>query len=525
MTLGLRAVGESREMPPAAPVLSAVTDLLDRLLVAGIRYCHWKSNEHLRATMTGITDIDILVDRSAGQDLARVLADTTFKQFDGIPRRSYPAIESYLGLDAESGRLLHLHVHYRLTLGERHLKGYRVPWEELLLTTRIWDEANRIYVAEPHLELTLLAIRAALKLRLRDALLAALGRANVGRGVLREFRWLAERTGRRGDELRAIAGPLVGARAAERLAAMVAAPQPTVRQLLAFRRAVTPPLGTYRTYGALSAWRRRWAREWGSQLAKVGRRLGLLVPTRRVVRRGGVLVAFIGADGSGKSTVTTEITRWLSTEVDAIRIYFGNGKGPMSVWRRLLELVAAVARRTGNGGDAGRGVPRAQPDARPTFRRGAGRSRLRDWGDLLWILALTRERRLRFRRAIRARNLGMVVICDRFPQAQFPGLNDGPWLGHWLQHPSSLRRGAAQRELAVVRLGEHQPPDLVVKLHVPMDKARERRPNVALDQLVRKAREVGELVYPGAGRTVEIDASQPLDRVLLDVKRAVWACL
>jgi hypothetical protein len=521
VTIGLRAVGGSRETSAAAPVLRAVTDLLDRLHGADIRYCHWKSNEHLRATMTGITDIDILVDRSASQDLARVLADTTFKQFDGIPRRSYPAIESYLGLDAESGRLLHLHVHYRLTLGERYLKGYRLPWEDLLLTTRIWDDVNRIYVAEPHLELTLLAIRAALKLRLRDALLAALGRADVGRGVLREFRWLAERTGRRGDELRAIAGPLLGARAAELLAAMVADPQPTVRQLLAFRRAVTPPLATYRTYGALSAWRRRWARQWGGQLAKLGRRLGLLVPTRRLVRRGGVLVAFVGPDGSGKSTVTTEITRWLSTEVDAIRVYFGNGKGSISVWRRLLELVAALARRAESNG----GVPEAEPAARNPFRRGAGRSRLRDWGDLLWILALTRERRLRFRRATQARNLGMVVICDRFPQAQFPGLNDGPWLGHWLQHPSRVRRAVARRELAAVRLGEHQAPDLVLKLIVPLPKARERRPNIALEQLARKAQEVETLNYPGAGRTVEIDASQPLERVLLDVKRAVWACL
>ncbi|HEU5262479.1 MAG TPA: hypothetical protein VFU41_13765 [Gemmatimonadales bacterium] len=507
-----------RGQTAAAPALKALTDLFDRLHREGIRYCHWKSNEHLHASMSGRTDVDLLVDRLATQALARVLAETTFKRFTTMPGRSYPAIESYLGFDADSGKLLHLHLHYRLTLGEKHLKGYRLPWEELLLSTRKWDDAHRIYVADPHIELVLLTVRAALKLRLRDVALAVLRRPYFRRGLLREFRWLVQRV--EGERLRETAASLVGARAAASLLAMVFDPSPTVRQLLAFRRAVRPPLGAYRTYGAFEAWQRRWAREGGGRLAALRRRLGLLVPTRRVSPHGGLLVAVVGPDGSGKSTVTHAITRWLAADLDAVRLYFGNGKGPISLSRRLLELVAGLARRTGRArarGPAGGAASR--------FRRGAGTSRMRDWGDLLWVLSLTRERRIRFRQARRARNLGLVVICDRFPQAQLPGLNDGPWLGHWLRHPSWIRRAAARSELAAIRLGELQAPDLVVKLHVPIDTALGRRPNIPSEQLARKAEEVSALRYPGAIRTVDIDASQPLERVLLEVKRALWACL
>jgi len=107
---------------------------------------------------------------------------------------------------------------------------------------------------------------------------------------------------------------------------------------------------------------------------------------------------------------------------------------------------------------------------------------------------LPRERRIRFRQARRARNLGLVVICDRFPQAQLPGLNDGPWLGHWMRHRSWIRRAAARSELAAIRLGELQAPDLVVKLHVPIDTALGRRPNIPGEQLARKAEEVAALL-------------------------------
>lgn len=518
MSVAMRSA--DRETAATVPTLRAVADLFDRLHAEGIRYCHWKSNEHLGATLTGTTDIDLLVDRQATQTLARVLAGTSFKRFTTVGWRSYPAIESYLGLDTDSGKLLHLHLHYRLTLGERRLKGYRLPWEEVLLATRQWDGASRIYVADPHVELLLLVVRAVLKLRVRDLALAALGRAYVRGGVLRELRWLAEQIDQR--RLRDVARPLVGARAAGLLLTMAVAPLPTVRQLLAFRRAVRPPLAGYRTYSGLVAWWRRWAREGGGRLSQLARRFGVLNPSRRIVPHGGVLVAFVGSDGSGKSTVTTEIVRWLSAELDTVRIYFGNGKGPASLLRRVLEAVAGVVRRTTRGRAR---VSPPGPGAPVPSRRGEGKSRLRDLGDALWVLALAGERRRRFRQARHARNLGMVVICDRFPQAEFPGLNDGPWLGHWLAHASGFRRGAARRELAAIRLAEQHAPDLVVKLHVPPHTARVRRPNVPADYLVQKAQEITALQYPGAGRIVDIDASQPLERVLLDVKRALWQCL
>ena len=175
--------------------LRVVRQLLDRLHGADLAYCHWKSNEHLKPALEGLTDLDVLVDRRQHMCLQSVLAETGFKRFAATPLRGYPAVEDYLGFDEATGRLAHLHLHFQLTLGQRHLKGYRLPWEDRVLATRRFDEANGVFVADPALELLLLLVRGALKHRLRDSLRLAFGRHARGEseGYRREFDWLRAR--------------------------------------------------------------------------------------------------------------------------------------------------------------------------------------------------------------------------------------------------------------------------------------------------------------------------------------------
>ena len=167
-------------------MLHVLRELFERLHAEGIRYCHWKSNEHLGPSMVGETDVDVLVDRGAIVALTRVLGETNFKRFVSKPGRGYPGIEDYVGFDFATGALTHLHVHYQLTLGEKFLKGHRLPWEELFLSTRVLDAGYGIYVADPHVELVVLIVRAVLKLRARDVVLESLGKPYFGGGMLRE---------------------------------------------------------------------------------------------------------------------------------------------------------------------------------------------------------------------------------------------------------------------------------------------------------------------------------------------------
>jgi thymidylate kinase len=481
--------------------LDEIAELLRLLHEADVEYCHWKSNEHLRASLLGQTDLDILVAPRHAQPLARLLAGTRFKRFLTAPPRRYPGIESYVGLDDRTGCLIHLHLHYQLTLGERNLKGYRLPWEHLLLSRRTYSELEGIYVADPQMELLLLVIRAALKVRARDQLLALLGRPPISPGVLTEFRWLAGRVDR--SRLADLAGGLVGEPAARLLDDLVAAPPPTRDALARFRERIVPPLEEYRTYRPFEAPWRRWTREF--QLLRAPR---LRSP------QGGLVIVMLGADGSGKSTLTRELTGWLRRNLDVASVYFGSGQGPVSLPRRMLQRGAALFKRA---------RPSAKASA-PAERRGAGLSKLRTIGELLWVASLALERRRRAARARRLRNQGAIVLCDRFPQSQSPG-NDGPWLGHWLDHPSWARRKVAQMELAAIQYVERLRPGLVLSLGVTREVALQRKPETPHKLLDARMRVLEQLHFSGETRVANIDATRPLEEVLRAAKREIWSCL
>ncbi|MGH7526053.1 MAG: hypothetical protein ACREMX_05070 [Gemmatimonadales bacterium] len=492
---------ERAERPIKPACLGEITTLLHRLHAANVQYCHWKSNEHLAPSLLGETDLDILVARSDVQTLAGILSATRFKRCLTAAARSYPGIESYIGLDEPSGRLIHLHAHYQLTLGEPYLKGYRLPWERLVLSTRVFSESQGIYVADPNLELLLLMVRSALKLRSRDRLLHRAGRPGLGSNAWREFAWLIARV--EPQRLAAFAEALVGPRAARLAEGMITGDPPTRRALDRFRRSIEPELGECRTYSSWGARWRRWSRElWA-------RRSG-----RRRLPQGGVVIALLGADGSGKSTLSRELASWLAGRLDVAPIYFGSGQGPASLARRLLQGAASLVKRTSRGAAASAGQT----------RRGQGSSPLRTVGEILWIVSLALERRRRTAEARRARNRGVIVVCDRFPQSQF-ARNEGPWLGHWMDHPSWVRRTVARQELSAIRCAERLRPDLVLKLNVTAQVALQRKPETPVALLHAKLGVLEQLRFAEETRVIEIDATRPFEQVLLEAKREVWRIL
>lgn len=503
-------------VPDVANALGVLRRMFERFHADGIRYCHWKSNQHLHASMVGKTDVDILVDRRAIVPLTRILGETNFKRFVVKPGRGYPGIEDYVGFDAASGTLTHLHVHYQLTLGEKFLKGHRLPWEELFLSSRIRDPEHDIYVAEPNLELVVLIVRAVMKLRARDAILETLGKRYIGGGMLRELRWLAERSDR--GRLLEVGARLVGEPAAQLLLDMLDGRGPSVGQLRAFHRRADPRLREYRLYGTAAAVRQMASREWGIIWWKVKNwYLGAPTKSTRTLPQGGLTVAFLGADGAGKSTLTEEIAEWLSREVAVVVTYGGSGKGSASLPRRLLQGLAALRRRVGRPRSAPAGL------APPTNDAEAGRrDKNISLARLVWVLSLARERRRRALQARRAKGRGMIVLSDRLPQSQFPGWNDGPRLTRWLEVGSWVRRAAARGEQSAFRLAELSPPDLVVKLHVSPEVASRRKPETPQEQLRTGIDMVKRMQFPGTTRVLDIDAEQPLDQVLLQAKRAVW---
>ncbi|MEE9589554.1 MAG: hypothetical protein V3V97_16215 [Hyphomicrobiaceae bacterium] len=502
--------------------LSIVRRLLVLLHQNAIAYCHWKSNEHVGPAVEGLTDLDILVDRKQSADLERIFAAAGFKRFLAPPLRRYPAIEDYLGFDTDSGRIVHLHLHYELTLGEPHLKGYRLPWESTVLGTRLYDPEHGLFVANPAEELVLLIVRKALKMRWRDWVRSAAsgGSARLGGDFNREFQFLRAAT----DEasIADCTARLLGGDLVEPLSRVLAEPA-SLRTFYSFTTAVRRVLRPHRTFAPLSALLSRWVREAQWLFDVVNRRyFHVPIPLRRISCRGGRTIVLLGSDGAGKSSLSNSLVRWLGNKVDVLPIYFGSGDGRAAFYRQPLLLAHRFHMRlidARSGRFSSDGLLESS-DINAAKNRFAGHAHAA--ARVLWALILAYEKRGKIRKMVRARNRGIIVICDRFPQSQVEGFNDGPRLAAWRTHRWSVFRWLAAWESVPYRLAAETRPDLVIRLTVAPQFAKHRRPEMTIEALTRRVAAVQSLTFNADTIVADINADQQIDVVAQQAKEFVW---
>jgi thymidylate kinase len=232
---------------------------------------------------------------------------------------------------------------------------------------------------------------------------------------------------------------------------------------------------------------------------------------RRRAPAGGVLIAFVGVDGSGKSTQVAETSQWLSAEIDVLTSYFGTGDGPASLFLRPIKFAAqAVGARLRV---KPKGASHGNVSDRPP---GAVYSIL----FVFWAMAVALEKRLKLAAAQRAVARGFVVIADRYPQNEIAMYNDGPLLHRIPRAPGWLR----QLEWSVYECARRTPPDLLIKLRVGAGAVARREPEMRADLIAQRIAWLEELSCGGAN-SVSIDASLPLAEVTRIVRRVVWDIL
>lgn len=495
--------------------LDTAIGVLSALRREQVRYCHWKSVWGIERSLAGDADLDLLIDRRQCRYAQEVFARCGFKRFMATEATGYAAVEDYVGMDPEAGRLVHCHVHYRLILGEPNLKSYRLPWEKLLLDTRRLDAATNVYVAEPNLEMVLLFVRFSAKLRWREIVAHRFGRNWVD-FIMPEYLWIRDRIDP--QKCTALCRDLLGEAAAVTLRELLDGPI-TLAKVIRFRSRAAQRLQLFRRYNLVERAFLRWRRELASVRGAIGRRLlSARQPQRRSVPTGGVLIAFLGSDGSGKSTITHDIATLLAGKLDVLLLYFGSGNGPSSWLRWPLNALRAMAAFLGLL-PTGQGLPNGN---------GRGRKQVEQRGPLftlalvVWALVLAREKRRKLLTAWKARDAGIVVIADRYPQSQIKGFNDGPLLSHLLRHRNGLLRWIARHEAKPYRWAEDFPPDLVIKLTVSPETALQRKPGMKVRDIIRRIKAVREISYAFPVTVAEVDANRPLDTVRADASRIVW---
>lgn len=487
-------------------MLSSIQKMLSAFEDNNIKYCHWKSNEHLQEALTGDTDLDMLFNPDQRSLLDRVLNECGLKRFRSVPLMQYNAIEDYIGFDEETAKIWHLHLHYRMTLGEKHLKGYTVtPWTDYILEHRIMDESG-IYTSDPNTEMVLLLVRIAMKLRLRDT-----GR-KLGKDDRVELAWLRERIEE--ASMKTTISEMMGDEFVDLMWNMAKKELTKKGQFRKLYRKGRKALKVYTGFSRLGSRITRSDREWFWLVAGVKRRLHLNSNQagRRISPSGGSVIVFLGCDGAGKSTTLKYVKKELSKKIDVKSIYLGSGDGSSSLIRKPMKL---IAKKVG-----GKGVGHAVEKEYKEKKKVSLKARLYSVAKLIWAVTLAKEKQKKLKEMTKARNNGLVVLCDRYPQTEVAGYSDGPLLTRYLPKGKGLFYKIAKWEFEVYRSFYRNPPDLTIKLMVPTEVAIERKPEMTAEEIDNKKDAISKMNF--SRNDVQIYTDCAFEESISKVMANVW---
>jgi len=494
--------------------LQLANNIFSKFEELDIKYCHWKSNEHLLEGLAGVTDLDILIEHSKRDSVENVLSDFSFKRFESIA--PYPFIEDYIGVDEQSGNMIHLHLHYKLILGEKFLKGYHIPWENQVLKSAVFDKEHNIFRSSPEHEIILLLIRLTLKVRNRDFIFEKVGKRYIDKYTIEEIKWLKKRI--KTEKLDKYCSGLLGSEYVSEINLLIDKEYISVIDLSRFHKKSEKVLNQYSLYTQSNSWYLKKKRELKWIIRSIIRRyFSFKTPKRRIDPNGGKIIAIIGADGSGKSTVVKEIQNWLIWKIDVMTVYFGSGDGKSSMIRLPMKITNDLL----NKKRIKKKTNRDKELHNNNSESGEFIKKVKNFGKIPWSLALAREKNNKIRLVKCLVNNGITVITDRYPQVNVKGYNDGPLLSY----QSGIFSYLSKWENSIYENAVKNPPDLLIKLDVSPGVAVNRKPNdVTLIEAEKKAEAVKKINFKKS-RVVVIDADQELEKVIVQVKNEIWKCL
>lgn len=217
------------------------------------------------------------------------------------------------------------------------------------------------------------------------------------------------------------------------------------------------------------------------------------------------LIAVIGCDGSGKSTLSADLLEWVRARYGPAEThYLGLRSGQMGNSIKALPLVGPMIER--------------QLSKRAGQARTKG-SKIPGLATALVIYAFSLLRRHRFRKVLSLRRQGFIVVTDRYPQVDVPGFYDGPGLSA-ARPGGRLVAALAARERATYEWMASFVPDLVIRLNVDVETALARKPDHGADLLKAKVAVTPLLKFNGA-RVVDLDATMPYAEELALAQKAI----
>ena len=489
--------------------MTKIQNFIEELNTNGVRYCHWKSNLSLSKSLSGQSDVDLLIHREDAGLFRTILSQLGFRPAANKDGESFPSIEHHFALDEESGVLVHVHAYFRVITGDSLSKNYRFPIEEMLLQNTRME--GTIPLLAKSAELIVFTLRIMLK---HTSLVELVLLARYWKDVKQEISWLLETESI--DESLSLVNcwlPSIEADLFSECVAALKAPASLFRRI-SLGLQLRSKLRIYARHSAVRAWL-VGARKFTAMLfRRLTRSQKELIP-----QSGGAVIAFVGPEATGKSTLIAEMSGWLGEHFAVEHIHAGKPKSTLltSIPNLLVPALRSLFPSSRSTRLEAQYLYEPSDKPQTSF-------------PLIFAIRsalLAYDRRSLLSRAYSRAANGMIVLCDRYPSSQ-SGAPDGPQLSQ-LATPTdrySIRHRLAHIEARLYR--QIPPPDLVIYLNAPLEVALLRnatRGKKEPEDYVRRRHARSSNLEFEKAPIHKINTNQPLDKTVLEVKKALWNAL
>ena len=478
-------------------MLRLVKDSLIEFENAKLKFCSWKNNQEIDLAINGASDLDLLVAFEQRYLFCKLVNKLGYKEATN-QNLSYPNIKHFYGLDSNSGAIVHIHVYFRLTTGESHVKNYRFPFEAKILSSRITGP-HGIPVPSPEWQQVLYLLRHYIKVSCLPGFLLFLREKT---GYIDEFQFV----GFPNNDANPIGSEVLGADFYETLQRNLNPWKSYLRQIL---------LGMFLRHRIRHMRRISVASTFIQRYRQIFYRLinKLLLRQKKRLVNGGVFIAITGLDGSGKSTLVNELQKWLAQDLEVKTIHIGRPNSRIiTLPINLLLLVWKKLRQT----------PHDQPSRANT--ESANKTSTFLQAARYYTLALDRYRVVLAGRKHVDR--GCIVIADRYPSLSI-GKMDSPRIVATETSSRLLHKLAEKERDLYKKMGS---VDLLLRLSVPVEVAIERnrnrvKENKESDNEIRQRYEINQSLDYGQNNLVEFDTDCDYAICIRQVKSLIWKTL
>lgn len=478
-----------------------ISKLFENLTSHEVKYCHWKSNNNLDKALAGIDDLDILVALGDYGAFSVVVAELGFRlaiEKNGV---NNPFVFHYYALDPSEGILVHLHVYFRIVTGGSLVKNHWIPVEGMLLENRTKLDGVPVPVKEA--DFILFVLRKFIE---QPSLAEHYLFYRDYNNIIREYRWLTSEIDRvLVDSLLAKWLPNVPSTLFWQCAEVL----PKKHRFLERVRLGNRILGYFPLTVAPSV-QVSVIRIFTLLSNYVNARIRIF-NNKRTLHPGGLIIAFVGSEASGKSTLSSRTGAWLGEVFEIERVHMGK---PRRTWRTRVPFLViglysgmkrAIKRSTGKTGAAN--------------RLGNAGEAFEPHPVVAYLDAIDRFSLIR--KCSRRMMAGSFVLMDRYPETKQGGI-DGPRISG--SGPFTNLLGRMER-----RIYSNFPPiDVIFKVMAPLETTLERNAGRAIpepEDFVKFRFEKARGMEFRNIKVIPIDTSFSLDECLLKIKQGIWACV